>query len=114
MEGYTLNAEMKRLTNVLNSSIEKMYENGKNKALCERNYDVAIAKKTYELKDTMSMAQIDKVIKGEPEVADAKEKFRLAEVLYDVGREKIMAVKKQLDIVHSQWQYEWANSGRKS
>jgi hypothetical protein len=114
MDGITLNNEIKRLKDALNTSIDKLFENGKAKALAERNYDVLVAKKVYQLKDSgMPMAQIEKVVKGDEEVADAKEKFRLAEVLYDVGREKIMAVKKQLDIVHSQWQYEWSNAGRR-
>lgn len=115
MEGYTLNQQIKSLSNSLTISIEKLGENGKALADARHDYNIAKAKKVYLLKnEKMPVSQIDLVIKGEPEIAKLGLKRDELEVLYEVGKEKIMAIKMQLNIAHSQWQAEWANAGRKS
>jgi len=120
MEGFQLNQQIKSLSSSLTQSIAKLAKNGKALAVARHDYNIAKAKKVYELKagvngeKGMSISQIELVIKGDLEIAALGLKRDEVEVLWEVGREKIMAIKMQLNIAQAQWNAEWANAGRKS
>lgn len=81
---------------------------GTTKANAEKEYRVALNKKVLELKDEgMTATLISMVIYGYEEIAEKRAKRDIAESSYEVIREKIQLIKKEMTSIENQLQRDW-------
>ena len=110
---YDLIAELKSKNTQLDQSIEKFKESGKNYALAYRNYRVELAKELMRLRDKgLPASLVENLARGNPEIAELKQKEILSDTLYEASRENINVLKLQIKILNEQISREWAESER--
>lgn len=102
VSGQELFAERKRIKRVIDSSLLKAFENGNEAAEKTRIYRMMLQQKILQLKEEgMAVTLIEKVAKGDPEVAQAEFEKNVADVAYRASLENIMAQKKFFDSIEA-------------
>lgn len=102
--------ELNEKTKALSKSVSYMKEAGREFALKEHDYKIALAKEALTLRDSgMAVTLIDKVIYGDDTVALKRQERDIAEVMYETARENINALKVQIRVIENQIQREWGN-----
>ena len=100
--------ELFRLTDLLQTALSEAVKRGRALAEAERAYRVALAKKTFLLREEGQPATlIENMAKGDEHVADLKFARDVAEADYDSSREAINAYKKTIDVYREQISREW-------
>lgn len=111
MSGQTLMQQRDEIKRKLESSMEKMYKNGVDAAEKTRTYRMKLQQQIMILKaEGMQVSIIDKVAKGEVEVAQAEFDMNVAEVLYRSSQENIMIQKKLLDSIEEDIRREYGRN----
>lgn len=111
MTGQELYAQREEIKKSLNRSMNNMYSNGVNYAEKTQAYRTILAQTILALKaDGMQISIIDKVAKGDVQVAQAEFDMMTAEVLYKSSQENIMIQKKLLDSIEEEIKREWGRS----
>ena len=111
MSGQTLYEQRDEIKKSLHRSMEKMYSNGVNYAEKTKEYRTILAQTILVLKSNgMQISILDKVAKGQEQVAQAEFEMMTAEVLYKSSQENIMLQKKLLDSVEEEIKREWNRS----
>ena len=96
---------------LLDTAVPTLKQRGMDKATAEKNYKVALAKKFLELKAQGEKVTImGELARGDETVANLKEQFIIAEILYDSVREAINVYKRQLDVLMTIYKLEWGHS----
>lgn len=100
MDTVDLFEERKEIRRVLNKAVADFSDRGRNYAIAERCYRVALAKELYRLKAEGYPATISNdLARGDETVADLKEKRDIAKSLYDSAKEGIQVYKINLRVV---------------
>ena len=108
ISGQELFAERDRIKNSLERSLSRSYDNGHDAAEKTRTYRILLAQKILQLKaEGMPVSIIDKVAKGDKEVADAEFEMNVAEVSYRASNENIMAQKKLYESIEADIRREY-------
>ena len=111
MTGQELYAQRDEIKKSLHNSMERMYKNGVDYAEKTRRYRTVLAQTILALKaEGIQISILDKVAKGQEEVASAEFEMITAEVLYKSSQENIMIQKKLLDSVEDEIKREWGRS----
>jgi hypothetical protein len=97
----------------LTPGIKKLGDYGRELALCERNYKIAVNQKALELRaDKMAVGMITMTIYGYKDIADLRFKRDVAETMYQTAKEGINALKLQIRVIQGQLDKEWGNAKR--
>ena len=108
VSGQELFAERERIKNSLERSLTRAYDNGIDCAEKTRKYRILLAQKILQLKaDGMAVSVIDKIAKGDDEVAQAEFEMMAAEVSYKASNENIMAQKKLFESIEADIKREY-------
>lgn len=108
MSGQELYLQREEIKKSLNRSMTKMHENGSEWAEKTRLYRIALSQKIMCLKDDgCQISIIDKVAKGDEEIAQKEFEMNLAEVSYKASQENIMVQKKLLDSIEEDIKREY-------
>lgn len=111
MTGQDLIRQREEIKHSLDNSMKKMYQHGVDFAEKQRKYRVALAQKILILKSEGEKTTIiEKIAKGDEEIAALEMEQNIAEVLYKSSIENIMVQKKLLDSVEDEIKREWSNS----
>lgn len=95
--------EMQRLRNELNLAIEFSKSRGKELAIAERDYRIALAKQILIERDNkVPVTIISDICRGKEDIAELKFKRETLEVLYKSAGERINATKLEIRIVEGQ------------
>lgn len=101
-------SEVFRKAELLETALSESVKRGRALADAERAYRVALAKKTFLLREEGQPATlIDNMAKGDEHVADLRFSRDCAEADYDSAREAILCYKKEIDIIREQISREW-------
>lgn len=99
----SLQVELNNLRNDLNKAIAIIRERGKNKAIAERDYRVAVAKEILILRDKgIPVTIINDLVRGNGSIANLKLNRDIAETLYESNMQYIYSTKLNIDIVLKQ------------
>lgn len=99
----SLQAELNNLRNDLNKAITIIRERGKNKAIAERDYRVAVAKEILILRDKgVPVTIINDLVRGNESIANLKLNRDIADTLYESNMQYIYSTKLNIDIVLKQ------------
>lgn len=95
----------------LEYSIKQLRKNGNAKAEKDRDYHILLRTEVLKLKEKgMAVTLIDMVVKGIPEVAQARFERDVATTIYEANLEAIQALKLQLRLLDAQLQREWGQA----
>ena len=95
--------DMQNLRNELNSAIKLAVDRGKELAVAERDYRIALAKQILIERDNkVPVTIISDICRGKEDIADLKFKRETLEVLYKSAGERINATKLEIRIVEGQ------------
>lgn len=110
ISGQELFAERDKIRKMIDNSLVRAFESGNEAAEKTRIYRIALQQKILELKaDGMAVTLIEKVAKGDPEVAQAEFEKNVADVSYRASLENIMAQKKFFDSIEADINREYYN-----
>lgn len=102
--------EIQELSKKLSISINQLAKYGKENALAEKDYKVLLRQECLKLRDEgMAIGMIDKTCYGIPNVANARFKRDVAEVMYKTAQENINVIKLQLRLLENQLQREYGD-----
>lgn len=108
MNGHDLFLQREDIKKSLNRSMTRMHENGTEWAEKTRLYRIGLAQEIMKLKDEgCQISIIDKVAKGDEEIAQKEFDMNLAEVSYRASMENIMVQKKLLDSIEEDIRREY-------
>ena len=111
MDGLTLYQELTDLERELDSLVGELVPAGMAYAKAERDYKVAAAKRTLELREQGKPATIiDALVKGDERVSLLRFERDCAEVSYKATSEAINACKLRIRIVDAQASREWGRN----
>ena len=103
--------EIQERTKKLDQAIEHLAENGRDLAIKEKEYKIALNKKALELRNQeMTVTLINQVIFGYNDIADLRFQRDVAQATYNANQEYINSIKLQLRLLESQINREWGNS----
>lgn len=104
--------DIQDLTARLNNAIKLLAKYGKEYALAERDYKVALRQEALKLRaeKNMPVTLIQQVVYGVSEVADKRVKRDIAESMYQTAQENINSIKLQIRVMESQLDREWKSS----
>lgn len=103
--------EIQERTKKLDQAIEHLAENGRDLAIKEKEYKIALNKKALELRaDDMPVTLINQVIYGYDDIALLRLARDTAQVKYNANLEYINTIKLQIRIFENQMQREWGNT----
>lgn len=109
MEGQSLWQEICQKRRDLCDEIDRMRDAGMQLARNEAEYRKALAKFiALRRADGVPVTIIGDLARGDDDIALLRMQRDMSQVLYDVSREKINAVKKELGILQGQWEREWS------
>ena len=92
----------------LSSLLDELKERGKNKAVAERNYRVALRKEMLkERQNGTPVSMLSDVCRGEETIAELKLARDLAEALYDATKEACNGTKLVIRVLEEQIEREW-------
>lgn len=102
--------EMNELRQTLSTAIKELKKRGKEKALAEQNYRVALAKEILLQRDAgVPVTIISDICRGKEEIAKLKFERDFTETLYETCLQKIYQLKLELNIIENQIGREWGN-----
>lgn len=102
--------DIQRKVDELEVSIKSLRKTGTDYAAAERDYKIALRKRTLELRaQDMAVGIIDKCIYGEPDVAEKRFKRDCAEAIYKANLEHINATKLEIRILSEQINREYGS-----
>ena len=111
MNGQDLIIKREEIIKSLNTSMQKMHQNGIEFAEATREYRMKLAQTILILKNKgVQITILEKVAKGQEDVADLELKMMTAEVLYRSSQENIMIQKKLLDSIEDDIKREWSGA----
>lgn len=91
-------------------TLNMMQKYGVERANAEHEYQSALSQEVLKERDNgTAIGVITLTCKGKPNVAEKRLKRDIAEVMYDVSREKINVLKKELSILDGQYKNEWGS-----
>jgi hypothetical protein len=100
--------EITHTTNTMEMAIRELKERGKTLAKAEYDYQTTAAEKVLVLRtESIPVTIIDKLVKGDTNVATMRMQRDIAEVLYKSCLEGINVYKLKLRILENQYQREW-------
>lgn len=105
-----LQVELDKQVELLQKSLEKLKETGRDYAEKERKYKIILRGECLKLRDEgMAIGMIDKTCYGIPKVADARFERDCAEAIYKANQEAINTYKLKIRLIESQIGREWDN-----
>ena len=108
VSGQELFAERDRIKKRLDNSLQRAYDNGIEAAEMTRIYRIKLRQAILTLKaDGMAISIIDKIAKGDEEVAEAEFNMNVADVKYKASLENIMAQKKLFESIEADIKREY-------
>lgn len=111
-DGIDLITQLNEIAGELSRELDLLETRGHRKAEAEKNYQIIARQKALLEKNAgVSVTLISQFIKGDIEVAKAKEIRDVEEALYYTSQEKINVLKLQLRIIDKQIDREWGNGG---
>ena len=111
--GYELIDELQQKNRELSAAIKQLRVSGTALAEAERAYKITLDKAVLRLKQEGEKATLIPLrIFGQPDVAAARFKRDMAEVVYNANQEAINATKLQLKLIESQIQREWGQGDK--
>ena len=104
-------SEVFQKADLLEKALSESVKRGRALAEAERAYRIALAKKTFLLREEGQPATlIDNIAKGDEHVADLRFARDCAEADYDSSREAINVYKKEIDLMREQIEREWSRA----
>lgn len=101
-DGYDLEKEQITAFNSMEESNKNAYEQDKLQAEYEKQYDIALGKKILLLReDGVQASIVEKVAKGDPEIADLKFQANVCEASARASKENINIKKKLFDSIEA-------------
>ena len=108
VSGQELFAERDRIKKRLDNSLQRAYDNGIEAAEMTKIYRIKLRQAILMLKaDGMAISIIDKIAKGDEEVAEAEFNMNVADVKYKASLENIMAQKKLFESIEADIKREY-------
>lgn len=108
---YDLYSELKDKTSQLDVSIKMLRKTGQSYAEAERDYKILLRTECLKLRDEgMAIGMINMTCYGIQEVAEARFKRDMAEVVYKANLEAIQSIKLQMRLIEAQIQREWGGN----
>lgn len=105
-----LYTELQQKRRELDACIRQLRHTGAEFAAADRAYNIAKRACCLRLKaEGMPIGLIEKVYKGEPEVADARYRMMCDEAIYKANCEAVMSTKLQLRLIDTQLGREWSD-----
>jgi len=105
--------ELQKLIGLLQASIKSLKITSTAHAEAERDYKILLRQVSLKLRDEgMAVGMIDKVVYGQPSVAEARFKRDVAEANYKANQEAINAYKLQIRILENAINREYGMEGR--
>ena len=102
--------ELNIQVDLLQKSLEKLKETGKEYAESEKKYKVLLRQEILKMRDNgEAIGVITLTCYGIPSVAEARFKRDVAESLYKANQEAIQTYKLKIRIIENQIQREWSN-----
>lgn len=104
--------EIMLLRKELDKAIDREEELGVKMAEAEQAYNVKASQTILLMKEQgETITYINSYIKGDPEIAQLRKEYHIAEVLYKAATEKVNATKLHLRLLDSQAGREWSVRG---
>lgn len=95
---------------LLQKSLEKLKETGKNYATSEKEYKILLRQEVLKMRDNgEAIGVITLTCYGIPSVAEARFKRDVCESIYKANQEAINTYKLKIKILENQIQREWSN-----
>ena len=105
--------ELQQKLKELEYSVKQLRHTGAAFAQAEKDYKITLRKKALQLRaEGQPVGMIDKLVYGDPEVAEARFKRDCAESIYQANTEHLNATKLYIRIIEGQIEREWTQAGR--
>ena len=102
--------ELSKQVDLLQKSLEKLKETGKDYAEAEKNYKILLRQEVLKMRDNgEAIGVITLTCYGIPSVAEARFKRDVAEAMYKAIQEAVNTYKLKIRIIENQIQREWSN-----
>lgn len=102
--------ELSKQIDLLQKSLEKLKETGKNYATSEKEYKILLRQEVLKMRDNgEAIGIITLTCYGIPSVAEARFKRDVCESIYKANQEAINTYKLKIKILENQIQREWSN-----
>lgn len=102
--------ELSKQVDLLQKSLEKLKETGKDYAEAEKNYKILLRQEVLKMRDNgEAIGVITLTCYGIPRVAEARFKRDVAEAMYKANQEAVNTYKLKIRIIENQIQREWSN-----
>lgn len=112
MGAFTLQQEIEEYGGLLDTALDECKRRGDACAVAEAEYYSAKARAVRGMvADGQKATLIPLLVKGDPTVNKALEKWRRLEVAYDNAKEARNVFKKKYDFTREQYQREWTQAG---
>ena len=109
-----LQIELDKQVELLQKSLEKLKETGRDYAQAERDYKVLLRQEVLKMRDEgVAIGVITLTCYGIPSVAEARFKRDVAEAIYQANQEAINTYKLKIRLIESQIGREWNNESRR-
>lgn len=106
-----LYSELQVQVDLLQKSLEKLKETGRNYATAEKEYKVLLRQEILKMRDNgEAIGVITLTCYGIPSVAEARFKRDVAESLYKANQEAIQTYKLKIRLIESQIQREYTST----
>lgn len=107
MDLYT---ELQKQIDLLQKSLEKLKETGRDYAIKERDYKILLRQEILKMRDEgVAIGVITLTCYGIPSVAKARFERDISESIYRANQEAIQTYKLKIRIIENQLQREWSN-----
>ncbi len=107
MDLYT---ELQKQIDLLQKSLEKLKETGRDYAIKEREYKILLRQEILKMRDEgVAIGVITLTCYGIPSVAKARFERDISESIYRANQEAIQTYKLKIRIIENQLQREWSN-----
>lgn len=102
--------ELSKQVDLLQKSLEKLKETGKDYAEAEKNYKILLRQEVLKMRDNgEAIGVITLTCYGIPSVAEARFKRDVCEATYKANQEAVNTYKLKIRIIENQIQREWSN-----
>lgn len=108
--GYELLEEIKENVDLLDRAVTEIKARGRNKALKEQAYRVALAQyMTQARANGVPVTVLADLARGDPEIARLRMERDMAQSLYESNNEAIHAIKLKIRVLDAQIGREWGD-----
>lgn len=102
--------ELQKQVDLLQKSLEKLKETGRDYATKERDYKILLRQEILKMRDEgQAIGVITLTCYGIPSVAKARFERDISESIYRANQEAIQTYKLKIRIIENQLQREWSN-----